>query len=158
MPRQLDCYKDWTALSGGDSWMWLTHSSCKNKPRHHPEQTFILLCPATSLHTHKWCLPYSHNDDQIPKRINPDGSVPWFRQLHFSSCLQPAWTPRSHCHGHPLSLTNVDHAMSSNRAALLALDWVLQFPLSVTRQWPNRLFHRCSVLPPDLLEERRRCD
>lgn len=99
MPSQLDCYRDWSARSSGDSWLWLTHSSCKNKPRHHPEQTFILLCPATSLHTHKWCLAYSHNDNQIPKRINPDGSVPWFRQLHFSSCLQPAWTPRFHCHG-----------------------------------------------------------
>lgn len=35
-----------------DSRVWLTHSSC-NKPRHHPEQTFVLLCPATSLHTLK---------------------------------------------------------------------------------------------------------
>lgn len=42
--------------------------------------------------------------------------------------------PECHCptsHGHPLSLTEVDHAMSSNRVALLALDWVLQFPFSL---------------------------
>lgn len=138
------------------SQVWLTRSSCK-KPRHHPEKTFILMCPATFLHPHKWCLAHSHvKDNQIPERINPDGSVPLFHQLHFSSCLQPAWTPT--IHRYPLTPTNVDHAMSSNWAALLALDWVLQFPLSVTRWWPNRLSHRCSVLPPDLLEERTRHD